>query len=190
MLHFNTYKSTPHPLKFFAAIKNANSHPGEVILLAKQKQCSKAQKAAAVQGLEQLAGIQMRMAAEEMQAATPRPKGVCPRPQPVKKMALVDEEDGPSAIPAGQEAASVEDNRDTADAEGDLEMQSNEDTGVQNRTKPKKGKAEKPSLKVSIEQTVGRLTAAAVQPVSPFGGITHVGDQKGKVNIVLSQFDI
>ncbi|KAF9243070.1 hypothetical protein BU15DRAFT_59949 [Melanogaster broomeanus] len=187
--------------------KNANAHPGNIVIQAQQKQRTKAQKAAdnahdeevlkekevaAAQGLERLAGIQMGMVANEAQAAAPRPKGVCPRPRPFKKALIDESEDQPTGGPmvdglGGQDAtgALVDDDEDAADVEGDLEMQSDEDTAVQNRTKPKKGKkAAKPSLKVSIECTVGKLTTAVGLVdlgATEIKSITRVGDQKGKL---------
>jgi hypothetical protein len=187
--------------------KNVNAHPGNIVIQTKQKRRTKAQKAAddahdeevlkekemaAAQGLERLAGIQMSMAADEAQAAAPRPKGVRPHPRPFKKALIDEDEDQLTARPTvdglgGQDAveALAEDDEDTADAEGDLEMQSDEDAAIQNGTKPKKGKkAAKPSLKVSIERAVGKLTTA-VGPVNSgateIKSIARVGDQKGKL---------
>ncbi|KAF9237765.1 hypothetical protein BU15DRAFT_75757 [Melanogaster broomeanus] len=181
--------------------KNANTHPGDVIINTKQKRRTKAQKAAddardqetliekevaAVQGLERLAGIQMKMVADEAQAATTRPKGVRPRPRPIKKKVPADEDEGqPAALADDSDdpaAAYAEHSEDAADAEGDLEMESDEDTGIQNGTKSKKGKrAVKTSLKASIEQTVARLTPA-IDPADVMAAeITRVDDQKGKL---------
>ncbi|KAF9236562.1 hypothetical protein BU15DRAFT_63916 [Melanogaster broomeanus] len=159
--------------------KNANTHPGDVIINTKQKRRTKAQKAAddacdqqiliekevaTVQGLERLAGIQMKMVADEAQAATTRSKGVRPHPQPIKKKVPTDEDEGqPAALADDSDdpaAAYVEHSEDAADAEGDLEMESDEDTGIQNGTKSKKGKSS--SQKFSLSRRVNNWNSKMV----------------------------
>ncbi|KAF9231477.1 hypothetical protein BU15DRAFT_82339 [Melanogaster broomeanus] len=138
--------------------KNANTHPGEVVIHAKQKRRTKAQKAvdhacdqkaliekeaAAVQGLEQLIDIQVKMAADEAQAATTAPKGVRPHPWPIKKAPADSDEGQPAALADDSDdpaAAYAEHSKDTADGDGDLEVDSDMDTTETTHAGDQKGK--------------------------------------------------
>ncbi|KIK77570.1 hypothetical protein PAXRUDRAFT_51747, partial [Paxillus rubicundulus Ve08.2h10] len=80
--------------------KNTITHPGKIVIQAMQKQCMKVQKvedeakehnklnakeAAAIKGLEHLAGMQKEMEEAKEHAATARPKGIRPQPCPFKQ---------------------------------------------------------------------------------------------------------
>ncbi|KAG2144038.1 hypothetical protein BD769DRAFT_1661450 [Suillus cothurnatus] len=89
--------------------KNATTHPGQIILDAQQKQCTKAEKqvdddrlaaareqkeADALAGLTRLAEMQGWMEAMQAQAAE-KPKAVKPRPVPKGRQACTSQSEEP-----------------------------------------------------------------------------------------------
>ncbi|KIJ57721.1 hypothetical protein HYDPIDRAFT_34851, partial [Hydnomerulius pinastri MD-312] len=177
--------------------KNTTTPPAAIVIQPKQKRRTKAQKAAddakerseldakeaaALKGLERLAAMQKAMEEAEEQVATTRPKGIRPRPRPVKKKAQeeptsVDGDSGQSVVREEESglvlAAEAEEDDGLeaadADADGDLEMLSDHDADVENGTKDSKTRKNvaKPSLKASITQIRERLDAEADKPCDP-----------------------